>query len=90
MAYFERNFVFYNRAQLQAEVISHYTKQFVKQLYVLVFISPLVNVCMCGLMRRIQVLGLDIIGNPFGLVRDLTSGVETLFYEPFQVTSSLP
>ena len=29
-------------------------------------------------------LGLDIIGNPFGLVRDLSAGVEDLFYQPFQ------
>lgn len=32
----------------------------------------------------VLVLGLDIIGNPFGLIRDLGTGVETLFYEPFQ------
>ena len=32
----------------------------------------------------VLVLGLDIIGNPFGLVRDLSSGVEDLFYQPFQ------
>uniref|UniRef100_A0A913HS02 Vacuolar protein sorting-associated protein 13A n=1 Tax=Strongyloides stercoralis TaxID=6248 RepID=A0A913HS02_STRER len=30
----------------------------------------------------VLVLGLDIIGNPFGLVRDLSSGVEDLFYQP--------
>lgn len=33
----------------------------------------------------VLVLGLDIIGNPYGLVQDLTKGVESLFYEPFQV-----
>lgn len=33
----------------------------------------------------VLVLGLDIIGNPFGLVRDLATGVEDLFYQPFQV-----
>lgn len=33
----------------------------------------------------VLVLGLDIIGNPFGLVRDLSSGVEDFFYQPFQV-----
>ncbi|KAK6013370.1 hypothetical protein OSTOST_21317, partial [Ostertagia ostertagi] len=32
----------------------------------------------------VLVLGLDIIGNPFGLVRDLSAGVEDLFYQPFQ------
>uniref|UniRef100_A0A914WWB3 Uncharacterized protein n=1 Tax=Plectus sambesii TaxID=2011161 RepID=A0A914WWB3_9BILA len=65
LAYFEREFVFYNRQQLQGEIVSHYTRQAIKQLYVLV-------------------LGLDIIGNPFGLVRDLSSGVQDFFYEPFQ------
>lgn len=58
--------MFYNRQQLQSEIISHYMKQAIKQLYVLV-------------------LGLDIIGNPFGLVRDLSTGVEDFFYQPFQV-----
>ncbi|CAI5438459.1 unnamed protein product [Caenorhabditis angaria] len=65
LAYFERKCVFYSPDQLNAEIISHYAKQFIKQLYVLV-------------------LGLDIIGNPFGLVRDLSAGVEDLFYQPFQ------
>lgn len=31
------------------------------------------------------VLGLDVLGNPFGLIRGLSEGVEALFYEPFQV-----
>ncbi|CAB3407867.1 unnamed protein product [Caenorhabditis bovis] len=65
LAYFERKCTFYSPDQLNAEIISHYAKQFIKQLYVLV-------------------LGLDIIGNPFGLVRDLSAGVEDLFYQPFQ------
>uniref|UniRef100_A0A7E4VBS0 VPS13_mid_rpt domain-containing protein n=1 Tax=Panagrellus redivivus TaxID=6233 RepID=A0A7E4VBS0_PANRE len=65
LAFFERRAQFYSMPQLQAEIQSHYTMQFIKQLYVLV-------------------LGLDIIGNPFGLVRDLSSGVEDLFYQPFQ------
>lgn len=30
------------------------------------------------------VLGLDVIGNPYGLVVGLTHGVESLFYEPIQ------
>jgi vacuolar protein sorting-associated protein 13A/C len=33
----------------------------------------------------VLVLGLDVIGNPFGLVLGLKQGVEDLFYEPFQV-----
>uniref|UniRef100_A0A914DD96 Vacuolar protein sorting-associated protein 13 n=1 Tax=Acrobeloides nanus TaxID=290746 RepID=A0A914DD96_9BILA len=32
----------------------------------------------------VLVLGLDIIGNPFGLIRDLSSGVQDLFYKPFE------
>lgn len=32
----------------------------------------------------VLVLGLDVIGNPFGLVLGLTKGVEDLFYEPIQ------
>lgn len=32
----------------------------------------------------VLVLGLDVIGNPFGLVLGLTQGVGDLFYEPFQ------
>uniref|UniRef100_A0AC34QPZ6 Vacuolar protein sorting-associated protein 13 DH-like domain-containing protein n=1 Tax=Panagrolaimus sp. JU765 TaxID=591449 RepID=A0AC34QPZ6_9BILA len=32
----------------------------------------------------VLVLGLNIIGNPFGLVRNLSAGVEDLFYQPFQ------
>lgn len=55
-----------NRQQLINETIGHYTKQAIRQLYVLV-------------------LGLDIIGNPFGLIRDLSTGVEAFFYEPIQV-----
>lgn len=33
----------------------------------------------------VLVLGLDVLGNPYGLVLGLTKGVEDLFYEPFQV-----
>ncbi|XP_050687793.1 intermembrane lipid transfer protein Vps13-like isoform X2 [Eriocheir sinensis] len=32
----------------------------------------------------VLVLGLDVIGNPFGLVVGFTKGVEDLFYEPIQ------
>lgn len=34
----------------------------------------------------VLVLGLDVIGNPYGLVIGLKKGVEDLFYEPFQVS----
>lgn len=36
----------------------------------------------------VLILGLDVIGNPYGLVVGLTKGVEDLFYEPFQVRKS--
>uniref|UniRef100_A0A8C4Q0G5 Vacuolar protein sorting 13 homolog C n=1 Tax=Eptatretus burgeri TaxID=7764 RepID=A0A8C4Q0G5_EPTBU len=32
----------------------------------------------------VVVLGLDVLGNPFGLLRGLSQGVESLFYEPYQ------
>lgn len=35
----------------------------------------------------VLVLGLDVIGNPYGLVVGLKKGVQDLFYEPFQVSS---
>lgn len=37
----------------------------------------------------VLVLGLDVIGNPYGLVVGLKKGVEDLFYEPFQVSCPL-
>lgn len=33
----------------------------------------------------VLVLGLDVIGNPFGLIVGIGEGVEAFFYEPFQV-----
>ncbi|XP_067886095.1 vacuolar protein sorting-associated protein 13A [Heterodontus francisci] len=65
LAFFEIDYQFYTTQQLQWEVIRHYSKQAIKQLYVLV-------------------LGLDVLGNPFGLIRDLSEGVEAFFYEPYQ------
>ncbi|KAM4746510.1 intermembrane lipid transfer protein VPS13A isoform 2-T2 [Anableps anableps] len=65
LGYFELNFQFYTTQQLQWEVIRHYSKQAIKQMYVLV-------------------LGLDVLGNPFGLIRGLSEGVEAFFYEPYQ------
>lgn len=32
----------------------------------------------------VLVLGLDVIGNPYGLVIGTMKGIEDLFYEPFQ------
>lgn len=36
----------------------------------------------------VLVLGLDVLGNPFGLIRGLSEGVEAFFYEPYQVMIS--
>lgn len=33
----------------------------------------------------VLVLGLDVLGNPFGLLRRMAEGMEILFYEPYQV-----
>ncbi|XP_036383579.1 vacuolar protein sorting-associated protein 13A isoform X2 [Megalops cyprinoides] len=65
LAFFELMFQFRTTQQLQWEVIRHYSKQAIKQMYVLV-------------------LGLDVLGNPFGLIRGLSEGVEAFFYEPYQ------
>ena len=34
----------------------------------------------------VLVLGLDVLGNPYGLVRDFTQGMGDFFYEPFMVS----
>ena len=34
--------------------------------------------------RYVLVFGLDFLGNPVGLVKDLGGGVKDLFYEPYQ------
>lgn len=65
LAYFEIRNQVYTTQELQWEVIRHYSRQAIKQMYVLV-------------------LGLDVLGNPFGLFRDLSEGVEAFFYEPYQ------
>jgi len=41
----------------------------------------------CVKQLYVLVLGLDVKGNPYGLVRGFAQGVEDLFYEPFQVSS---
>ncbi|XP_040272989.1 LOW QUALITY PROTEIN: vacuolar protein sorting-associated protein 13A [Bufo bufo] len=65
LAFFEIRNQVYSTQELQWEVIRHYSRQAIKQMYVLV-------------------LGLDVLGNPFGLFRDLSEGVEAFFYEPYQ------
>ncbi|XP_073399904.1 intermembrane lipid transfer protein VPS13A [Dendrobates tinctorius] len=65
LAFFEIKNQVYSTQELQWEVIRHYSRQAIKQMYVLV-------------------LGLDVLGNPFGLFRDFSEGVEAFFYEPYQ------
>jgi len=33
----------------------------------------------------VLVLGLDVIGNPYGLIHGIGEGVRDFFYEPYQV-----
>lgn len=40
--------------------------------------------CQAVKQMYVLVLGLDVLGNPFGLIRGLATGIETLFYEPYQ------
>ena len=41
---------------------------------------------LCQALKQIfvLVLGLDVLGNPFGVIRGLATGIEDLFYEPYQ------
>lgn len=32
----------------------------------------------------VLVLGLDVLGNPFGVIRGIAEGIEDFFYEPYQ------
>jgi vacuolar protein sorting-associated protein 13A/C len=34
---------------------------------------------------HVVVLGLDVLGNPYGLIRGVAEGVESFFYEPYEV-----
>ena len=36
----------------------------------------------------VLLLGLDVLGNPYGLVRDFTQGLGDFFYEPFLVSGN--
>jgi vacuolar protein sorting-associated protein 13A/C len=38
---------------------------------------------------HVVVLGLDVLGNPFGVIRGVKEGVESFFYEPYKVTKIL-
>jgi len=51
--------------------------------YVYTFVDVLFD---CQALKQIfvLVLGLDVLGNPFGVIRGLATGIEDLFYEPYQ------
>jgi len=34
---------------------------------------------------HVLVLGLDVLGNPFGVIQGLAEGVQSFFYEPYKV-----
>jgi vacuolar protein sorting-associated protein 13A/C len=34
---------------------------------------------------HVVVLGLDVLGNPFGVIRGVKEGMESFFYEPYKV-----
>lgn len=36
---------------------------------------------------HVLILGLDVLGNPLGIILGLAEGVESLFYEPYKVSS---
>ncbi len=38
---------------------------------------------------HVVVLGLDVLGNPFGVARGVAEGVQSFFYEPYKVRSFL-
>lgn len=63
--YFEKSNTYLTMHQLANEASSHYFRQTLKQIYVVV-------------------LGLDVIGNPVGLLTGFTTGVGDFFYEPLQ------
>ncbi len=35
---------------------------------------------------HVLILGLDVLGNPLGIIRGIAEGVESLFYEPYKVS----
>ena len=45
---------------------------------------------MCFILQALRqfhaiALGLDVLGNPYGLLTDIGEGVKDFFYEPYQV-----
>jgi vacuolar protein sorting-associated protein 13A/C len=35
---------------------------------------------------HVVVLGLDVLGNPFAVIRGVADGVKSFFYEPYEVS----
>lgn len=101
LAFFELTYQFYTTQQLQWEVLRHYSKQvihtstmkpdkwqFVLSSFVLIFWFSTYVYLKAIKQMYVLVLGLDVLGNPFGLIRGLSEGVEAFFYEPYQVMIS--
>lgn len=94
LAFFELTFQFRTTQQLQWEVIRHYSKQVTFNLIPSTLPTHMwsctlicCDVCVPQAIKQmyVLVLGLDVLGNPFGLIRGLSEGVEAFFYEPYQV-----
>lgn len=71
------------------EYITYFRCDFVQ--FVLLFLLLVVLHCFLSLFLSqaikqmyVLVLGLDVLGNPFGIIRGLATGIENLFYEPYQ------
>ena len=56
-----------------------------RQLIVLVIFCLFVRLFQAIKQMYVLVLGLDVLGNPFGLITGLKDGAIDFFYEPYQV-----
>ena len=59
-------------------------------IYIYIYIFIHIHIYIYIILQAIKqmyvlVLGLDVLGNPFGLLRGLSEGAVDLFYEPYQV-----
>ncbi|WAR29705.1 VPS13-like protein, partial [Mya arenaria] len=86
LGFFQREHKFYNNKQLTGEMTSHYAGQVSKYF---MYKAPDWEMTSHFAGQAIKqmyvlVLGLDVLGNPFGLLRGMAEGIEDLFYEPYQ------
>ena len=78
------NFLFY--------VINTFRLSFYERLYDRFTIDKLKNQVSAHYQNQffkqihVLVLGLDVLGNPLGIIRGIAEGVESLFYEPYKVS----